>query len=364
MKLMIVAPFDSKGRYKGGISSIVNALFDSGELQKKNVDVLKFDTCQIIRSNATESKLNLQNLTNAFLVLTKLRKEIKKEKPDIVYFHTSIGVALLKDCLIIKYVKKHWPNIKIVQHIHFAEYNKIMPSKEAFKQMTLFILKKYPDMIVFLSEKTKEEFINNGINKNKATVIYNFSTISFNKDCLKKSKDGVLKFLFVGAIGQRKGIYDVLSAFKAVQGEYEFHICGDFISDEAKKEFFIAISGIEDKIIFHGYISAEEKRSVYQKSDILVLPSYGEGLPVVILEGYSAGCAIIASNVGAIPEIVSTKNGIIVEPGDINKLASTIQYYLDGGRHYLSKQQMINYKEAEKYTIDEFAKSVFDVCCK
>ena len=101
MKLMIVAPFDSKGRYKGGISSIVNTLYDSNKLQEKDIEVIKFDTCQIERSNVKEAGLNLQNIRNAFLVYTRLPKAIKNEKPDTIYIHTSVGTALLKDCLII-----------------------------------------------------------------------------------------------------------------------------------------------------------------------------------------------------------------------------------------------------------------------
>ena len=362
MKLMIVAPFDSKGRYKGGISSIVNTLYDSNKLQEKDIEVIKFDTCQIERSNVKEAGLNLQNIRNAFLVYTRLPKAIKNEKPDTIYIHTSVGTALLKDCLIIKHVKRKCPNVKLVLHIHFADYDKIMPSKHALRQWILSILKYYPEKIVFLSEKTREEFVKNGIDRDRTTVIYNFSTISFDEENLKKYRSGKLKFLFVGAISQRKGIIDVLSALKKVDGEFELHICGDFMNDETKDAFFKTVVGIEDKIFFHGFVKGEEKNRVFANCDILVLPSYGEGLPVVILEGYSAGCAIIASNVGAISEIVNTENGILVEPGDVDRLACAIQKYLDEGRSMLSKQQAINYKEADKYTISAFADSIFDVC--
>ena len=362
MKILIVAPFDSKGRYSGGISSIVNTLCDSGKLQEKNVKVLKFNTCQISRSNATEARLNFQNLKNTFLIFIKLPRTIIAEEPDTIYFHTSVGMALLKDCMIIRNVKKQFPNVKIVVHIHFADYVKIMPSKEVFRHFILLVLEKYTDKIVFLSEKTKEEFIKNGIDRDKATVIYNFSTMSFDEDCLRKSGTNVLKYLFVGTLSHRKGIFDILSALNYVHGDYEFHICGDFLKAETKAAYLKAISGIEEKIFYHGFVKGEEKKHIFSDCDILLLPSYAEGLPVAILEGYSAGCAIIASNVGAIPEIVKMQNGIIVKPGDINGLAFAIQEYLDAGRHSLSKQQYTNYIESFRYSIDAFADSVFDIC--
>ena len=361
MKLLIVAPFESKGRYKGGISTVVNNLYDSGKLQEKEIDVVKFDTCRIERSNVTEAGLNAPNIKNTYLVYTHLPRFVESEKPDTVYYHTSIGMALVKDCLIIKHVKKKQPNTRMVVHIHFADYNRIMPSRRILQKLILSILKKYTDKIVFLSMKTRDEFVKRGIKKEKAFVIYNFTTMSFEETILE-NKAGILKFLFVGAISQRKGIFDAISALKTVRGEYEFHICGDFIKPETKEEFNKAIVGIEDKVIFHGFVKGAEKEQIFSNSDLLVLPSYGEGLPVVILEAYSAGCAVIVSNVGAVPEIVSAKNGIVVNAGDIDNLALAFQKYLNEDREVLLEQQRVNFKEASYYTIDAFANSVYNVC--
>ena len=69
-----------------------------------------------------------------------------------------------------------------------------------------------------------------------------------------------------------------------------------------------------DKITYHGYVNLEQKEALMSRADILVLPSYREGLPISILEALSNSCAVIATPVGAIPEILSSDNAVIVPP--------------------------------------------------
>lgn len=64
-------------------------------------------------------------------------------------------------------------------------------------------------------------------------------------------------------------------------------------------------------------------------TDILILPSYNEGLPIAILEAMSYGKAIISSPVGGIPEIVMHgQNGILVKPGNQNELFNAICFFI------------------------------------
>jgi glycosyltransferase involved in cell wall biosynthesis len=74
-----------------------------------------------------------------------------------------------------------------------------------------------------------------------------------------------------------------------------------------------------------GYLHGDEKLEIFFESDIFILPSYGEGLPITILEAMAAGLPIIATSVGAIPEIIEDgKNGFLTEAGDYVGLAKKI----------------------------------------
>jgi len=78
-----------------------------------------------------------------------------------------------------------------------------------------------------------------------------------------------------------------------------------------------------------GMILGDSRFKHFADSDIFVLPSYSEGLPLSILEAMAFGLPIIATDVGAISEVVKSKNGILIRPKDAEGLKKAIQKILD-----------------------------------
>ena len=93
-------------------------------------------------------------------------------------------------------------------------------------------------------------------------------------------------------------------------------------NEEALKEA-IRAQHLEDCVHFNGFVSGDLKKELLSRSDVFVLPSYNEGLPISILEAMSYGCAIISTPVGGIPEVVKD-NGVLVQPGDIEGIAAAV----------------------------------------
>ncbi len=105
---------------------------------------------------------------------------------------------------------------------------------------------------------------------------------------------------------------------------------------------------------FRGYLDGELKENLLRVSDILVLPSYAEGFPMVIPEAMAFGCAIISTNVAGIPDIVrSDYNGFLLEPGQISELTDKILYF-GRNRDILKKFQEKSLELSMKYTIKEY----------
>jgi glycosyltransferase involved in cell wall biosynthesis len=75
-----------------------------------------------------------------------------------------------------------------------------------------------------------------------------------------------------------------------------------------------------------GEVSAEEVLRRLPDYDLLLLPSYREGYPGIIIEALSVGMPVISTNVGGIPEIIENgRNGILVEPSDVERLVKAIR---------------------------------------
>ena len=358
MKVLMAAPYNPKGRYKGGISSIVTEMLAHKDLlQRHNLDIVPFDTCRVSRDAAATGKMKFQNIQNALCIMRDLPKNISETQAKIVYYHTSVKWALLKDLLAVRKAKKKIGVFTVI-HIHFAEYNQIMTGNKVIDSYILRLMKRYVDRIVFLSSKTKDEFVERGILEDKCKVIYNFSTLHYKEEELALSQEKTsMEFLFVGSIDNRKGIFDALDVLSKMDKPFTFHICGTWQNEENEEKFKHYANLLGEKLVYHGYVSGEKKRELFQKADVLLLPSYGEGLPVVILEAFSAGCAVVASNVGAIPEIVNG-NSELVLPGDKDGLMYTIESYYDLGKQELIKQKQINYQRSFLYTLDKFVENV------
>ena len=134
-----------------------------------------------------------------------------------------------------------------------------------------------------------------------------------------------LKFLFVGRNERRKGIKEINDAIELViksNLDAEFH----FVGLVEKK---INISGSKVQIFYYGEIIDEKnKKDIYDSCDVLLCPSYSEGMPNVILEAMSRGLAIIATDVGAIQLLVSENNGALLYECKPNLIFDAINKFI------------------------------------
>ena len=82
--------------------------------------------------------------------------------------------------------------------------------------------------------------------------------------------------------------------------------------------------GINDSVKFVGKVSHDQVSLWMGATDFFCLPSLREGCPNVILEALGSGKPIIASRVGAIPDVVSEESGILFTPGNVNELSQSL----------------------------------------
>ena len=145
-------------------------------------------------------------------------------------------------------------------------------------------------------------------------------------------------FLFIGRYERLKGVEELNIAIKNLMGDYEFNFLFVGPIPEEKK---IRSS----KVKYLGKIMDETAlRQLYQQADIVVCPSYSEGMPNVIMEGIAQSLAVIATDVGATREMVSKENGWLL--GDVS--VSSIQ------------KALINAIELNVVELDEKKRKSFD----
>jgi glycosyltransferase involved in cell wall biosynthesis len=136
------------------------------------------------------------------------------------------------------------------------------------------------------------------------------------------------RFVFIGWLEEAKGVFELLAAFdsvrKSIPGAH-LEICGNG-SAAAELRLKVRQLEMEDAVTFRGWVGSEEKAAALARAWALVLPSYSEGMPNAVLEAMAAGRAVIASNVGGIPELVEDgESGLLVEPRQVGALAEAMR---------------------------------------
>lgn len=135
---------------------------------------------------------------------------------------------------------------------------------------------------------------------------------------------------FVGRIEQAKGVFDLIEAVNEVKETIptvRLEFAGDGDIEGALRH--VAIRGIRANVHFAGWLSPRRREELLARATVFVLPSHVEGLPMSLLEAMAAGCPVIATHVGGIPDIVTNEvNGLLVPPGDRDALALALHRLL------------------------------------
>jgi len=246
------------------------------------------------------------------------------------------------------FLKKRLLDIPQVITIHHPINNAIISSKQSTLSRiinvsgeTSFLLPHIEkravisvDKLIAVSEFTKKQIIEYyKLDPNKISVIYNGidkNTENFKinpkKFKMKNNLPNKKMILFVGRINDhRKGLDILINAFKMVLDQMDAILV---VVGNGDKRKFLKISkmlGISSNIFFIGFIDDITLNKYYQSCDVYVCPSRMEGFGLTILEAVSNGAPVVASNVGAIPEIIKNgENGFLVDVNDPKQFAKAI----------------------------------------
>ena len=247
---------------------------------------------------------------------------LRDRKIRIVHIHTAAGGSFDKHSYYVSLARLM--GRKVILHSHasrFKVWYEGLPEPRKRKVVkTLVSL----DCLIVLSRSWKEFFTSIGVAPDKIQVLNNI-TEHPEKERIERKAGEPLRLLFLGEIGPRKGVFDLLKAMSLIQqsapGSAFLEIGGNKMEAELKEA--IRDLWLEDCVHFNGFVSGGQKEDLLRRSDVFVLPSYNEGLPISILEAMSNGCAIVSTPVGGIPEVVK-ENGVLVQPGDVQGIANAI----------------------------------------
>ena len=317
---LISPPLNASGGI-GRLMSYVLAQLDSQQVAVRHIDS---------RGRSSRPILSFFPMLRASLTLIALKAT---HRVDIVHINIAHrGSTVRKGAIAwLCYLMR----IPTVLHLHSFEYEDFVRNLPPLFQRVIRKMFQRADHIIVLG-RIWENFLNEelGVSKRKVSILYNAAPgppelVSRHSGLNEEN----VRLLFVGQLGVRKGVPELLQALSRIPRlpfAWSITMAGDGDIGGARQSALEL--GILDRVTFTGWLDSAQIRGLLESSDVLILPSHAEGFPMVIVEAFAYGVAVISSPVGAIAEIVlNNENGLLVSVGDVDGLEQAIKALcLDG----------------------------------
>lgn len=275
-------------------------------------------------------------------------------RPDVVHITTAQMPSILKHGIMLLIAKIL--GAKVILHIHCSVSAMFPLNGGALNRFSTFVFKQANGILVLSQEwinitgqfgKTPMRYLPNGINLSSFQVISRPS---------RKPKFDLFRIIYLGHLGLLKGTFDLIEAVHLIKNE---NIIVVLVGEPFDKHEYNSIVekintyGLDEKIKIYPPEFGEKKLTRLANSDAFILPSHSEGMPISIIESMAAGLPVIASNVGAIPEmVIHNKTGLIVPVGDPQSLAEAIKHLAQSNETCISMGSLAREVAKKKYDIE------------
>jgi len=324
MKVLLISPLTG---IVGGISiwtsNILQYLSKRNDVDVHLCDFSRTETGQMIPNPL----LRICYAVRDYFRLTKLAiRQINKFDGDVIHLCSSASYLLARDYFLIHAAKKR--NIKICIHFHFGRIPELY-KQQNWEWRLLKSIAGLADKSIVMDKQSYLVLDNQGVTVDLLPNPLSDNVLNMIDGLQDEREDKLL--LFAGHCILTKGVFELVKACTGIPG-IKLRMIGA-ISPDMKSQL-LELAGQEvDWLDIVGQVSHEETIRQMRRCDIFVLPTYTEGFPNVILESMACGCPIIASSVGAIPEILEEENGeshgVLIEPRSVDAIKASIEMLLN-----------------------------------
>lgn len=333
MRILLCTPYkQDKSVVSGGINIWGHNVLSYYREHNDEVicDAISYDRKYNVKENAGLLTRVIFGIKDYWAAIKETKVKIKTKSYDVLHLCTSAQLSLIKDYYILKYARKK--GLKTVLHLHFGRIPELFENNN----WESFLLKKVAqiaNMIVVMDANSYSVLNENGFN---VSYLPNpISPVILDQICSMRGSVSrkVSKVLYVGHVIPSKGVYELVKACGDIS-DIELHLIGTIDEDVRNKLNKITKHNeASDYLKIRGAMPHEQVVQEMLSAGVFVLPSYTEGFPNVILEAMACGCPIVATDVGAIPEMLDIENGnnngICVKPKDVEGLRGAIQKMLE-----------------------------------
>ncbi len=285
--------------------------------------------------------------TQMFKMNWQMKKLLKAEKHDAVHMTTSGQLATFRDIMMLKAAKKM--GVPTVYHIRFGRVPEIAKDNTGeWKRLKKAML--LADKVIAIDTKTLGEIKKYAP---EANVCYVPNPFDMSKTVgVEIAKELKKEVVFVGWVIKTKGIEELLCAWQNTAQKYPdwmLKIIGP-CNEDYKKELCTKYSC--KNVIFAGEQSHDEVMKNVSDAAVFTLPSYTEGFPNAVLEAMALEKPIVATSVGAIPDMLEGC-GFVIAPRNSDELEKAFDRMLSDENLRCEFSKKAKQKLIDEYTIEK-----------
>jgi len=300
-KLLLIGSLTNKKdpTKTGGVTVLFELLLD--ELRERKID---FDVIDTLREN-------YQNSLVAYVsVLFKLISTIHRY--DHISLQATANSFITIGPIVVFFAKVF--NKKTSIRKFAGNFHEIYSNSKGVKKYLIEYVLKNSDVNFFETKYLVDYF------KPFNTETYWFPNVRQRIIAPSLPREYKKRFVFIGTVNPEKGIDEICEVINNLDDDYIVDIYGPIYDKKYSKEYFK-----KQNISYKGALKSEDVIYKLNEYDVLLLPSYREGYPGIIIEAFSLGIPVIATKLTGIVEMVENEmNGLLVDVEDTQQLTTAI----------------------------------------
>jgi len=325
-RLLIVGPLPPP---IGGVETFTQAMLESPEFAP--FELAHCDTTKG-RAKAFQGRFDAANLAWAFEHWARLVRVTSRFHPDVIYVPVAGTLSgVLRDLVLAAIARR--AGALVLGHQHAGDIRDVLARRGVVGRLVRLGFAQFDAMLV-LGEPWRRMFESYGLRCPIAICPSTLLREVFDRGAAftrEPRREPPARILYVGQVGRRKGVLDLLEAVARLRREglaVELTVVGpEKLSGELEEARARAAAlGLDSKARFTGALTGEALYAHYRDHDLLALPSYNEGIPAVLYEAGAFGLPVVTTPVGAIESLVRDgANGFLVKPGDVDALTDRLR---------------------------------------
>jgi glycosyltransferase involved in cell wall biosynthesis len=251
-----------------------------------------------------------------------LRSALASIEPCVVHIHFASRGSTLRKLILASMVTR--AGRPLVLHAHGGYFDQFHRRLPPVARRAVNATLQRANVLIALSSRWRDFYVNEcELSPSQVAVLPN--PVRWSPEVPGRSGRRHVQFLFLGRMCAKKGTYDLVHAFAAlpdaVRARARLVLAGDGDLGEIRR--LAAPLGEQVRVL--SWVGSSEREQLLAQSDVFVLPSYNEGVPMSLLEAMASGLPAIVTPVGGIPEVMSHGvEGLIVEPGRVTNLSAAM----------------------------------------